>query len=168
MVESGLSFEAIDESADNKRIGVILCQIHGKGVKNEIEEELEGMQMDEKTEKISNLLNEIYPSVTREIYDNRQKSAYFEGVYLSVLSGYGGQGIAGKLIGAMEMKAHHLDIDTIYICCSSEFSGKACEKRDYVLFHTYPYTNHTRNGAVVFKVKPPHYALKSYIKILNK
>lgn len=67
MVEGGLSFEAIDESADNERVGVILCQMHMKGAKNQIEEELEGMEMDEKTEKISNLLNEIYPSVLSEI-----------------------------------------------------------------------------------------------------
>lgn len=167
MVESGLSFEAIDESADNERVGVILCQMHMKGAKNQIEEELEGMEMDEKTEKISNLLNEIYPSVLSEIYNHRQKSAYFEGVYLSVRSDYGGRGIAGKLIAAMEMKARDLDVETIYICCSSEFSRKACEKQDFVLFHSYPYTNHVRNGEVVFNVKPPHYALKSYIKILK-
>lgn len=167
--ESGLSFEAVDTSAGDKRVGVFLCTTNEKDVEHPIDIESKSLfaSIDEKTAKLSMILKTLYPVVKAEVYEKLGKKVYFEGVFLSVLSEYGGRGIAGKLIEAIEKKAQQMEIDTVYICCSSEFSAKSCEKSDFQLFHEYPYSNFVEDGEIIFKVKPPHYALKSYLKTVN-
>lgn len=167
--ETGLSFEAIDTSAGDKRVGVFLCTTNEKDVENPIDTESKSLisNVDEKTAKLSMIPKFLYPVVQAEVYEKLGKKVYFEGVFLSVLSDYGGRGIAGKLIEAIEKKAQQMEIDTVYICCSSEFSAKSCKKSEFKLFHEYPYTDFVKDGEIIFKVKPPHYAMKSYLKTFD-
>lgn len=167
MVQSGLAFEAIDTSCGNKREGVFLCTLYEKDVKHPIEEEVNGLDLDQKMIYISEILQELHPFVISEIIDRCGKSRYLEGTHLSVLSDYGGQGIAGKLIEAVENKAREMAVDLVYICCSSEFTARAVLKRDFKMFHTYPYDSFSRDGKLIFQPTGPHKALKCCVKMLN-
>lgn len=168
MVQSGLCFEAIDaRKAVNQRVGIFLCTLYERNVPHPIMQEVEGMALDRKMSHILDIMHAPHPFVQSEIYDRRGRSRYLEGTQLSVLSEYAGQGIAGKLIEAVENKARDLVVDVVYICCSSEFTARAVSKHDFHIIHSYRYDEYVRNGQQIFQPKEPHVALKSYIKILN-
>lgn len=167
MAQSGLSFEAIDTSCDNKRVGVFLCTMYEKGVRHPIEAEVDSMARDENMNQIFDILHELHPAVHSEIFEKRGQTCYLEGTHLSVLSDYGGQGIAGKLIGAVEDKAREINVNLVYICCSSEFTARAVAKRDFEMFDTYRYDQYSRDGKCIFQPSGPHVGLKSYIKVLS-
>lgn len=155
LAEGGLSFEAIDTSAGNRRVGVLLCTSYHRTQKNEIVEELKTLPGDPKTKRLDELLDNVFPVVHEEIFERRQKTEYLEGVFLSVLSEFGGRGIAGQLVEAAEKKAQQIGMDLVYICCSSAYSAKVCERRGFELFHSFP-----------CPMKPPHDALHSFLKLL--
>lgn len=167
LAQDGLSFEAIDTSAGNKRVGVLLCTVNEKGIANPIDEEMSGMEMDKKMIILFDILHDCLPFVNSEIFGRHQCDKYFEGVLLSVLSGYGGKGIAGKLIQAAEEKALELQTGLIYICASSEFTANAVAKRGFHTIYTLPYEEYRWNGQRAVLPKHPHVAMKSCIKLLK-
>lgn len=165
--ESGLSFEAIDTSDGNKRVGAYLCTVYEKGVPHAIDEELGAMDMDEKMQKVVDILDGMHLHLRPQIYERFNVNAYLEGVNLSVLPGYGGQGIAGKLSEAIENKAREMSFPLVYVCCSSEYTAKVVAKRNYQLIHTLPYDQHLEDGTQVFHTKPPHTAIKCYVRLVD-
>lgn len=167
LAQDGLSFEAIDTIDADKRVGVLLCTVNQKGIMNPIDEELSGTEIDEKMTILFDILHDVLPFVNSEIFGRYQCDKYFEGVLLSVLSSYGGQGIAGKLIDAAEEKAKELQTGLIYICASSKFTAGAVAKRGFQTIYTLPYEEFLRNGQRVVSPKPPHVAMKSCIKLLK-
>lgn len=167
--ESGLSFEAIDTSDGDKRVGAYLCTVYTKGEKNDIDLELGAMEMDERMEKLDGILDGMHQHLRPEIFRRFQVHSYLEGVNLSVLPSHAGQGIAGKLTQAIEDKARELNIDLVYVCCSSEYTARVVQKRDYELIHTLPYDQYVdKEGQRVFNIQEPHVALKCYAKFVNK
>lgn len=162
---NGLSFEAIDTSDNNKRVGAYLCTTYRNGVQNPIDAELATVEMDEQMGALCACLDGLHETVRPEIFRRYQVDEYLEGVNLSVLSDYAGQGIAGKLSQAIEDRAVEVQIPLVYVCCSSEFTARVVKKRDYELFHTSPYEEYKRaDGEKMFDIKPPHVALKCYAK----
>lgn len=169
MVQSGLCFEAIDtrKEAVNQRVGVFLCTLYEKDVPHPIDEEVNAMTFDKKMGQIFDILHQPHPIITSEIYDRRGRSRYLDGTQLSVIRDYGGQGIAGKLIEAVENKARDMGVDLVCICCTSEYSARAVSNRGYHIIHSYRYDEYVRDGQQIFQPKEPHVAIQSYIKILN-
>lgn len=167
MTELGLSFEAIDTENEDQRVGVFLCVDHQKGVKNLLDEDVDEAELDEKIAKLFHVLHVTHPIIHKAIYDDLRRESYFEGVILSVLTSYGGRGIAGLLAEAVENKARELSRDVVYVCCTSEFTYKAMAKRDYKLIHTLVYDEHKVDGVRVFNVKPPHVGMKLVIRVLE-
>lgn len=161
---NGLSFEAIDTQNGNKRVGAYLCTNFKEGEKNPIDEQLEAFhEVDEKMEKLTDLLDGLHLHLRPEIFRRFQVKEYLEGVNLSVLPEYAGQGIAGKLTQAIEERSREVGIPLVYVCCSSEYTARVVQKRNYQLIHTLPYDQHLKEGKRVFYTQEPHVALKCYV-----
>lgn len=167
MAQSGLSFEAVDTKQADSRVGVYLCTRYDHGVSHPIETEVSEMTLEQDMEFIFDILDQLHPVVNEEIFERRGHSSYLEGTHLSVLREYSGQGIAGKLIAAVEKKATELGLDLVYICCSSEFTAKAVFKRQYKMFHSLHYADYQKDGRVIFQPSGPHQALKCCLKELS-
>lgn len=166
--ENGLSFEAIDTSDGNKRVGAYLCTAFKDGEENPIDLELATVEMDEKMGKVCEMLDGMHSTLRPEIYKKFNVNEYLEGVNLSVLPSYAGKGIAGKLTQAIEDKARELNIGLVYVCCSSHFTARVVQKRDYELIHTLPHDqNLDAEGRKVFDIPEPHSALKCYVKLIK-
>lgn len=166
--ENGLSFEAIDTSDGNKRVGAYLCTTFKDGEENPIDQELATVEMDEKMGKLCELLDGMHSTLRPEIYKKFNVNEYLEGVNLSVLPSYAGKGIAGKLTQAIEVKAKEWNIGLVYVCCSSHFTARVVQKRDYELIHTLPHDqNLDAKGQKVFNIPEPHSALKCYVKLIK-
>lgn len=165
---SGLSFEAIDTSDGNKRIGAFLCTTYKNGVKNPIDAELEALEeMDEQMKILAGCLDDMHAHLRPVIFDKFQIDEYLEGVNLSVLPEYTGRGIAGQLTQAIEDRARELNIPTVYVCCSSEYTARVVQKRGYQLIHTKPYEDCLHDGKRAFDTEEPHVALKCYLKMIQ-
>ena len=164
---SGLSFEAID-TRSGKRVGAYLCTIYENGVDHEIDKQLAALDgMDPKMKKLAGLLDGMHEELRPQIFKKFNVDKYLEGVNLSVLPGYTGMGIAGKMTQAIEDKARELKIPLVYVACSSEFTAKLCQRRGYELIHTLLYKDHKENGERVFYTDEPHEGLKCYVKLVN-
>lgn len=164
---NGISFEAVDTSDGNKRVGAYLCTTYKNGEKNPIDEQLEAFdEMDEKMELLGGCLDELHLHLRPEIFKKFQIDEYLEGVNLSVLPSYAGLGIAGKLTEAVEERARELHIPMVYVCCSSEYTARVVQKRDYQLIHTLPYEEYLKGGKRVFNTTAPHEAIKCYVKLV--
>lgn len=162
---NGLSFEAIDTSDGNRRVGAYLCTTYKKGEQNPIDAELEAFPgIDDKMTKIAGMLDGMHLNLRPVIYDRYCVDEYLEGVNLSVLPGYAGKGIAGRLTQAIEDKAREMGLSLVYVCCSSEYTARVVEKREYELLHTLPYADYIVDGQIVFVPDAPHTALKCYTK----
>lgn len=153
-------------SNDDKRVGVFLCTKYRKGIENIIDQELKQLQHDKNFDVFVDILHDPLPFVQQQIF-SRPNASYFEGVLLSVLNGYGGQGIAGKLLEAVEEKARNLGLGAIYVCASSNFTFKAVLKKGFGLEMTIPYEQYLKDGRMAVLPKAPHNAVRACVKYLE-
>lgn len=167
MVEGGLCFEAIDGRAGNKRVGALLTSIYRKGEKNPIDEELESMEMDYTLATLVDVLHSPLPKIQSQIFSHYKKDRYLDGVFLSVLSSYGGQGIAGQLIEAAEHRAQELGVEAVLFSATSQFTAAAVSKRGYQIIHTFPYEKYLQEGKRVLFTRTPHVAANFCVKLFN-
>lgn len=165
-VQLGFSVEAID-TRSNKRIGVFLTAPVKKNVKSALEQELEKLEMDEKMGKIGDILDYAKSMVEPLIHSKYNQDQYLDGVIMSVLSEYGGQGIGKKLLNAVEGVARELKLHLIYVGCSSEYSAKVVAKCGFQEIYSLRYDEYLKDGRPVFLPKAPHDTLRAYIKLLE-
>lgn len=166
-VQLGLSFEAMDTSKANKRVGVFLILPVKKGVKSAMDQELENIPMDEKMGKISDLLDYAKSMVEPIIHQKYQQNEYMDGMIMSVLTGYGGQGIATRLLNAVEGLTKELKLNLIYVGCTSKYSSLVMAKSGYEVAYSLRYDEYIKDGVQVFKPEPPHDTMSAYIKLLD-
>lgn len=165
-VEVGMSFEAIDTTKGNKRIGVFLSAPCKKNTKSALDKELETMPIDDQMAKISEILDYVKTMTEPIIHTQHKVDEYLEGVIMSVLSGYGGQGVGKKLMAAVERMAKERKYKLIYVGCTSEFSARVVAKCGFQLAYSLRYDQYLKDGQPLFKPKAPHDTVRAYIKLL--
>lgn len=167
LAEEGLSLEAIDTTNGNKRVGAYLCSAYRKDTPHPIDVEIESMEQDDQIKSLCDILHEPLDVVRSEIHDRHKKDAYFEGIFLSVLSEYCGQGIGARLIKAAEDKAREINIHAIYVCATSNYTAAAVAKQGYEGVYTLPYDKYEKDGKRIYYPKHPHVALQSFVKVVD-
>lgn len=165
-MQLGLSFEAIDTSKGNKRVGVFLANTCKRGVKTALDDELETIEVDEKMGKISDILDYAKALVEPILDEKYHKDEYMDGVIMSVLTGYGGHGIARRMLQAVEELSKELRLKIIYVGCTSEYSAAVVAKSGFDVVYSLRYDQYLKDGVQVFNPKKPHDTLRVYIKLL--
>lgn len=169
--KAGLSFEAVDTANGEEEIaGAFLCTTHRKGEENAIYSEVFRLApMDDKFRRINDLTDFAKELLAPGIGPRfNTVTEYLEGVMLSVKESYSGQGIAKRLIKAVEDDARAKSIRLMYVGCSSEFTAKAMLRMGYEQVVTIPYDEYRKEGKPLFEIKPPHTAYKGFIKFLSE
>lgn len=162
-VQLGMSFEAIDTTKNDQRVGVFLTAPAAKGVTSELDLELEQLEIDDQMEKIGGFLD-----YAKSIVEPMMKSdVYLEGVIMSVLPGYGGQGIGKRLLHAVEEMAVEMGLPLIYVGCTSEYSARVVAKCGFQEVYHLRYDAYLKEGVQVFDPRPPHDTFRAYIKLLG-
>lgn len=128
-----------------------------------MDQELENFPMDEKMGKISDLLDYAKSMVESII----QQNEYMDGMIMSVLTGYGGQGIATRLLNAVEGLTREMKLKVIYVGCTSKYSALVMAKSGYEEVYSFRYDQYIKDGVQVFKPEPPHDTMSAYIKLLD-
>lgn len=167
---SGFSYQAVSttENGQEEIAGAILCTIHKKNEENAIYKVVFEKPMDEKFKKINDLTDYAKVLAAPTIEGVHQVTEYLEGVFLSVKESFSGQGIAKKLVTAMEEGARAKSVKLIYVGCSSEYTAKVLLRLGYTEVAAVKYAEYRHDNELVFGgVKPPHVAYKAMIKLLQ-
>lgn len=167
LVEMGFSYEAIDTSRGNKRVGVSLCAPCKIGVKSALDLELEDMEMDENMGKIVALLEYTKEQSLALLKDKYQTDEYLDGFLAAVLDEYTAQGVAQRLGIAVTRMAMEMNISVIVCLCTSIYSAKSVQKLGLELIYNLRYDEYLKDGVPVFKPKPPHDMVRVLVKDLR-
>ena len=158
------SFEAIDPTKGNKRVGVFVCSVVKNGIPSALDLELEKMECDEKMGKIADILDYAKSRAAHLIKEGEE---HLDMGILSVASDYGGKGIGDRLFKVALSFAKDRNLRVSYVGCTSEISARLAIKNGFQVVDNIRYDKYLKNGVQVFHPIAPHDTLRPCIKFLH-
>lgn len=165
-VQMGYSFEAIDTSKGDKRVGCMLNVPVDIDVESPLAKEFEALEVGEEIKAKTEFLGFVKSKALDIIQERYKTDRCLLGTILSVLPEYGGQGIGQRLLATMREVMTELGISVAFGIYTSAYSAKIVTKRGLELVYKLNYNEYLKDGVTAFKCNPPHDAVQVYVEVM--